>query len=53
MFSDIELVGVPHTIVIGERSMDNGVFEYKHRRDGEKVPFSIDDALTFIQSKLD
>lgn len=52
MFSDIELVGVPHTIVIGERSMDNGVFEYKHRRDGEKVPFSIDDALTFIQSKL-
>ncbi|ODP95855.1 proline--tRNA ligase [Salinivibrio sp. SS3] len=53
MFSDIELVGVPHTIVIGERSMDNGVFEYKHRRDGEKVPFSIEDALTFIQSKLD
>ncbi|WBA09246.1 proline--tRNA ligase [Salinivibrio kushneri] len=53
MFSDIELVGVPHTIVIGERSMDNGVFEYKHRREGEKVPFSIDDALTFIQSKLD
>ncbi|OOE57050.1 proline--tRNA ligase [Salinivibrio sp. ML323] len=53
MFSDIELIGVPHTIVIGERSMDNGVFEYKHRRDGEKVPFSIDDALTFIQSKLD
>ncbi|NUY56765.1 proline--tRNA ligase [Salinivibrio sp. EAGSL] len=52
MFSDIELVGVPHTIVIGERSMDNGVFEYKHRRDGEKVPFAIDDALTFIQSKL-
>ncbi|WP_025675262.1 proline--tRNA ligase [Salinivibrio socompensis] len=52
MFSDIELVGVPHTIVIGERSMDNGVFEYKHRRDGEKVPFAIEDALTFVQSKL-
>ncbi|OOF20257.1 proline--tRNA ligase [Salinivibrio sp. IB574] len=52
MFSDIELVGVPHTIVIGERSMDNGVFEYKHRRDGEKVPFAIDDALSFIQAKL-
>ncbi|OOE83061.1 proline--tRNA ligase [Salinivibrio sp. PR6] len=52
MFSDIDLVGVPHTVVIGERSMDNGVFEYKHRREGEKVPFAIDDALTFIQSKL-
>ncbi|OOE90371.1 proline--tRNA ligase [Salinivibrio sharmensis] len=52
MFSDIELVGVPHTIVIGERSMDNGVFEYKHRREGEKIPFAIDDALSFIQAKL-
>ncbi|OOF25870.1 proline--tRNA ligase [Salinivibrio proteolyticus] len=52
MFSDIELVGVPHTIIIGERSMDNGVFEYKHRRDGEKVPFAIDNSLSFIQAKL-
>lgn len=29
MFKDIELVGIPHTIVIGDRSMDEGNFEYK------------------------
>ncbi|MGL5290903.1 MAG: proline--tRNA ligase [Vibrionaceae bacterium] len=52
MFSDIELIGVPHSIIIGERSLDEGVVEYKHRRDGEKVPVKIEDALRFIQNKL-
>ncbi|MGL4735599.1 MAG: proline--tRNA ligase [Enterovibrio sp.] len=52
MFSDIELIGVPHSIIIGERSLDEGVIEYKHRRDGEKVPVKIEDAFSFIQSKL-
>ncbi|MGL5336119.1 MAG: His/Gly/Thr/Pro-type tRNA ligase C-terminal domain-containing protein, partial [Enterovibrio sp.] len=52
MFSDIELIGVPHSIIIGERSLDEGVVEYKHRRDGEKVPVKIENALRFIQNKL-
>ncbi len=52
MFSDMELVGVPHTIIIGERSMDEGVFEYKHRQNGEKVPVAIDNALDFIVNTL-
>lgn len=29
MFSDMELIGVPHTIIIGDRSMDEGHFESK------------------------
>lgn len=52
MFSDMELIGIPHTIIIGERSMENGVFEYKHRRDGEKQPIAIDKMLDFIKEKL-
>jgi prolyl-tRNA synthetase len=52
MFSDMELIGIPHTIIIGERSLDEGVFEYKHRRDGEKTPVAIDEVLTFIMDKL-
>ncbi|MBE1277313.1 proline--tRNA ligase [Enterovibrio norvegicus] len=52
MFSDIELVGVPHTIIIGERSMDNGVFEYKHRRNGEKVPVEIDAMVEYVKSQM-
>ncbi|EOD81122.1 Prolyl-tRNA synthetase [Grimontia indica] len=52
MFSDMELTGVPHTIIIGERSMDNGVFEYKHRRDGEKVPVEMENMVEFVKAKL-
>ncbi|TCM65820.1 prolyl-tRNA synthetase [Acinetobacter calcoaceticus] len=36
-FSDLELIGVPHRIVIGEKGLDAGVFEYKGRKDAESV----------------
>ena len=28
MFADMELIGIPHAIVIGDRGIDNGVVEY-------------------------
>ncbi len=34
-FSDIELIGIPHRIVIGEKGLDAGTLEYKGRRDAE------------------
>jgi prolyl-tRNA synthetase len=33
MFADIDLIGVPHRLVVGEKSLARGVVEYKHRRD--------------------
>ncbi len=36
MFADMELIGVPHTVVIGDRNLDNDEVEYKYRREGEK-----------------
>lgn len=35
MFADMELIGIPHRIVIGERGLAEGTFEYKNRRTGE------------------
>lgn len=52
MFSDMELIGVPHTIIIGDRSMDEGNFEYKNRRSGEKEPVAMDHIIELIQTKL-
>ncbi|MEZ9512786.1 proline--tRNA ligase [Vibrio breoganii] len=52
MFKDIELVGIPHTVVIGDRSMDNGHFEYKSRRDGEKVPVEMDNIVAHLQGLI-
>ena len=44
-FSDLELTGIPHRIVIGEKGLDAGTFEYKGRRDVESVNLSKEDLL--------
>lgn len=51
MFSDMELVGVPHSVIIGDKSLDKGVFEYKNRVDGEKVAVECENILDFLTSK--
>ncbi|MDR9497545.1 MAG: proline--tRNA ligase [Hydrogenovibrio sp.] len=50
MFNDMELIGIPHRIVIGERGLDKDMIEYKHRRDDQPqdVP-----AETFVEFLLD
>jgi prolyl-tRNA synthetase len=48
MFNDMELVGIPHTIVIGERNLDEGKVEYKNRRSGEKQLLEIDQLAAFV-----
>lgn len=44
-FSDLELIGVPHRIVVSERGLDAGTFEYKGRADAEAQELSKDDLL--------
>ncbi len=34
MFADMELIGIPHRLTVGERSLDKGVVEYRHRASG-------------------
>ncbi|MBU3016698.1 proline--tRNA ligase [Paraglaciecola agarilytica] len=48
MFNDMELVGIPHTIVIGERNLDEQKVEYKNRRSGEKQLIDIPQIADFI-----
>ncbi|WP_111977400.1 proline--tRNA ligase [Algibacillus agarilyticus] len=52
MFADWELVGVPHTIVIGERNLDEGVVEYKSRITGDKQKISIEDVAQFVIDQI-
>ncbi|MBJ9953240.1 MULTISPECIES: proline--tRNA ligase [unclassified Acinetobacter] len=44
-FSDLELTGIPHRIVIGEKGLDAGTFEYKGRKDTDSVNLSKADLL--------
>ncbi|SHF65333.1 proline--tRNA ligase [Vibrio gazogenes] len=52
MFSDMELIGIPHMIIIGDRSMDEGNFEYKNRRSGEKTSVPMGDVVAHLQTQL-
>jgi len=52
-FADMELIGVPHRIVIGERSLADGEVEYQGRRDDEARRISLADAITFLRRHLD
>ena len=51
MFSDIELIGIPHRFVFSEKGLDTGEIEYKARRDTENKNIQIKKAVTFIKEK--
>lgn len=42
LFADIDLIGLPFRIVIGERGIDNGVVEFKARTDENNQEVAID-----------
>jgi prolyl-tRNA synthetase len=50
MFNDMELVGIPHTIVIGERNLDENKVEYKNRRSGEKQLIETEQLAEFVSN---
>jgi len=50
MFNDMELIGIPHTIVIGERNLDEQKVEHKNRRSGVKSLLDITEIDDFIRT---
>ena len=47
-FSDLEINGIPDRIVIGEKGLDGGTFEYKGRTDAESINISKEEVLAKI-----
>jgi prolyl-tRNA synthetase len=55
MFADLELIGIPHRIVIGERGLNESkgaMVEYKGRRDTEAQPVPLQEIVKLVQSKI-
>ncbi len=52
MFADMELIGVPHSIVIGDRNLDNEEIEYKNRRVGEKQMIKTGEIVDFLLGQI-
>ncbi len=52
MFADMELIGIPHRIVIGDRGLKEGSIEYQGRRDSSAQTIPLHGALEFIRIRL-
>lgn len=52
MFADMELMGIPHRLVVSERGLDEGNIEYKGRTDTESQVVSLQQVVSFMQNKL-
>jgi len=48
----MELIGIPHTIVIGDRNLDADEVEYKNRRVGEKQMVKIADIVDYLVGEI-
>ena len=51
-FADAELIGIPHRIVIGDRTLAGGKLEYRHRRATESTEIPLADAVAYIRDQL-
>jgi prolyl-tRNA synthetase len=52
MFAEWELIGVPHRVTIGDKSLKEGQVEYQHRRDAEATKVVVGDVFKHLTSKL-
>ncbi len=52
MFADMELIGIPHRIVIGERGLKEGMLEYQERKDAAAQAIPLQNAPEYLKSRL-
>jgi prolyl-tRNA synthetase len=50
MFADLELIGIPHRITVGERSLKQGQVEYQARGEDKARPLGLADAVQVVKS---
>jgi prolyl-tRNA synthetase len=51
-FADMELVGIPHRVVISDRGIKAGTVEYKHRRDEDKQEVALDQIVDLLKQSV-
>ncbi len=52
MFADLELIGIPHRIVLSERLLETGQAEYKGRRDTDATVIPLEEIVPFLKSRI-
>ena len=51
-FADMDLMGIPHRVVISPRGLEAGTLEYKGRRDAEKQDVKVDDLMSLLAERI-
>ncbi len=52
MFADMELIGIPHRVVVGDKGLDTGVVEYKGRTDADLTLVPLDGIVALLRERL-
>jgi prolyl-tRNA synthetase len=52
MFADLELIGIPHRITIGDRGLKDGKVEVQARRDAAATTVAVGEIAAFITGRL-
>jgi prolyl-tRNA synthetase len=52
MFADLELIGIPHRVTIGERGLKNQQVEYQARQDAAATPVAVTDIGRHLRERL-
>ena len=52
LFADMELIGIPHRVVLSERGLGAGNAEYKGRRDEKPQDLPLQDVVAFLKDRL-
>ena len=51
-FADMELMGIPHRIVVSERGIEQNVLEYKSRRGADNELIPVADIMAFVRDRI-
>jgi prolyl-tRNA synthetase len=52
LFNDADLIGIPHRLVVGEKGLDRGVYEYKARTAADAVDAPADDIVDWLWRRM-
>jgi prolyl-tRNA synthetase len=52
MFADLELIGIPHRVTIGERGLKDNNVEYQARRDSAATAIPVDAIAGFLRERI-
>ena len=51
-FAEVDLLGIPHRVVVGERGLRDGVVEYRHRRTGAEDKVGLHEAVATLRKRI-